>query len=152
MGFYFRKRIKLFPGIHINLSKSGVSSSFGVKGARVNVGKRGTYLNSSIPGTGIYGRHKLSGKNKTNTTKGKYNPLSEASPLHRQKRYPGAALLSFFIPGFGQLVKGQLVKVLLVWFIGGFICLLSWSTIVIPLFIWLWNVYDAYRSNPKQYA
>lgn len=39
----FRKRIKIAPGVNLNLSKGGISTSFGVKGASVSVGKRGVY-------------------------------------------------------------------------------------------------------------
>ncbi|HDR1051470.1 DUF4236 domain-containing protein [Pasteurella multocida] len=62
--FKFRKRIKIAPGITVNLSKSGVSATVGVKGASVNVGKNGTYLNVGIPGTGVYTRTKLKGAEK----------------------------------------------------------------------------------------
>jgi hypothetical protein len=57
----FRKSVKIAPGVKLNLSKSGVSGTFGVKGASVNVGKDGAYLNTGIPGTGIYDRKKLGG-------------------------------------------------------------------------------------------
>lgn len=59
MAIRFRKRIKLMPGVHINLSKSGISTTVGPRGASVNVGKKGTYLTTSIPGTGISARTKL---------------------------------------------------------------------------------------------
>lgn len=48
----FRKRVKVFPGFYLNFSKSGISSTIGVKGASINFSKRGTYLNSSMPGIG----------------------------------------------------------------------------------------------------
>ena len=57
----FRKRISIAPGIRVNVSKSGLSGTVGVKGASVNVGKNGAYLNTGIPGTGIYDRKKLGG-------------------------------------------------------------------------------------------
>ena len=60
MAWSFRKRIKIAPGVHINLSKSGVSTSLGPKGAKVTVGPKGTYLHTSIPGTGLYSRKKIS--------------------------------------------------------------------------------------------
>lgn len=41
MGFSFRKSIKLGKYAKINLSKSGPSLSFGPKGAKVNINKRG---------------------------------------------------------------------------------------------------------------
>lgn len=62
MGIRYRKRIKLLPGVNINISKSGVSTTIGPKGCSVNIGKNGTYLNTGIPGTGIYSREKISGK------------------------------------------------------------------------------------------
>ena len=59
MALFFRKRIKILPGVTLNLSKSGVSATVGRKGASVSVGKRGTYLNAGQPGTGIYSRTRL---------------------------------------------------------------------------------------------
>ena len=57
----FRKRIKIAPGVTVNVSKSGVSGTFGMKGASVNIGENGAFLNTGIPGTGIYDRHKIGG-------------------------------------------------------------------------------------------
>lgn len=59
MAWNYRRRIKIIPGVHLNFSKSGISTSIGVKGASVTLGKKGTYLNTSIPGTGIYNRQKF---------------------------------------------------------------------------------------------
>lgn len=53
MGFRFRRRVKIAPGIHLNVSKSGVSTSLGVPGATVNIGKRGVRATVGLPGTGI---------------------------------------------------------------------------------------------------
>jgi|GEM_PF-4561242 len=60
--------------------------------------------------------------------------------------YGVPALLSCFFPGLGQLVKGQILKALLIWAVGGVLgFLLAW-TIVVPSVLWAWNVYDAYNS------
>ena len=64
MGWGFRKRIKIAPGINLNISKRGVSTTIGRKGASVNIGKDGTYLNTGIPGTGFYSRQKIGGQKK----------------------------------------------------------------------------------------
>lgn len=53
MGFRFQKRIKIAPGVRVNISKSGFSTSIGPRGASVTVGKRGVRANVGIPGTGI---------------------------------------------------------------------------------------------------
>ena len=59
MGWRFRKRINIAPGVNVNLSKGGVSTSIGRKGVSVSMSKNGAYLNTSIPGTGLYHRQKL---------------------------------------------------------------------------------------------
>lgn len=54
MGFRFFKRIKIIPGVTVNVSKSGMSTSLGVKGAHVTLGGvRGTRTTVGIPGTGL---------------------------------------------------------------------------------------------------
>ena len=69
MAWSFRKKIKIAPGVNINLSKSGVSTSVGPKGTKINIGPKGTSLYKSIPGTGVYYRGKISGTGKTQSTK-----------------------------------------------------------------------------------
>ena len=68
MAWSFRRRIKLIPGVHLNFSKSGISTSIGFRGASVTLGKNGTFVNTGIPGTGFYNRQKLSsvGQNQNN--------------------------------------------------------------------------------------
>lgn len=56
----FRRRVKLLPGVHLNISGSGLGVSVGPRGASVSFGPKGTYSNVSIPGTGFYSRAKLS--------------------------------------------------------------------------------------------
>ena len=56
------------------------------------------------------------------------------------------ALISFFIPGLGQLIKGQFLKAFIIWAVGGSLSFLLAWTFVVPFVIWAWNVYDAYNS------
>ncbi len=54
MGFRLRKAIKILPGLKLNLTKNGISStSIGKKGATVNLGKNGVSQTIGIPGTGL---------------------------------------------------------------------------------------------------
>lgn len=53
MGFRFSKRIRMAKGINLNLSKSGIGISAGVKGFRIGAGPRGVRATTTIPGTGI---------------------------------------------------------------------------------------------------
>lgn len=60
MAIRFRKRIKLAPGLHLNLSGSGLSMSAGPQGASMTFGGRGgTYMNTGIPGSGLYMRERV---------------------------------------------------------------------------------------------
>lgn len=53
------------------------------------------------------------------------------------------ALLSFFVPGLGQLVKGQVIKGVLI-FIGFFAGLFAF---IIPgIIVWIWQIIDAYNN------
>ncbi|MCK5039365.1 MAG: DUF4236 domain-containing protein [Candidatus Aenigmarchaeota archaeon] len=60
----FRRRIKIIPGVRLNLSKSGISTSIGIRGVNLTFGKKGTYLNTRILGTGIHKRQKISSDTK----------------------------------------------------------------------------------------
>lgn len=53
------------------------------------------------------------------------------------------AILSFFIPGLGQIVKGQVGKGILI-FIGFVVGLLA---LFIPgVIVWIWQIIDAYNN------
>ena len=69
MGWYLRKSLKLGP-LRINLSKSGLGASVGVKGLRVGTGPRGKYLHAGREG--LYYRRSLESKG---------DSASEASPI-----------------------------------------------------------------------
>lgn len=52
-SFRFQRRIRILPGLRINLSKSGVSTSIGTRGAWFTIGPRGARTTVGIPGTGL---------------------------------------------------------------------------------------------------
>lgn len=58
MSFRFRRQLRLVPGLHLNLSRSGVSATVGVPGMRVTLGKRPA-LNVGLPGSGVSYRESL---------------------------------------------------------------------------------------------
>jgi Protein of unknown function (DUF4236) len=53
MGLRFRRTIKVLPGVHVNISKSGVSLSLGGPGATINLNKQGTQTTVGVPGSGV---------------------------------------------------------------------------------------------------
>jgi hypothetical protein len=59
MGFRFQKRIRIFKGLTLNLSKSGSSWTVGRPGASVNIKDEKVTGNIGIPGTGLSYRQSL---------------------------------------------------------------------------------------------
>jgi hypothetical protein len=54
MGFRFYRRVRLFPGLRVNLSKSGASLSVGRRGSWLTFGgKRKPSVTLGLPGTGL---------------------------------------------------------------------------------------------------
>ena len=53
VGFRFRRSVKILPGIRLNFSKSGISTSLGGRGASINIGPKGTRKTVGLPGTGL---------------------------------------------------------------------------------------------------
>lgn len=68
MAWNFRRRKKIAPGVYINMSKKGISTTVGPKGASMTFGPNGTYMNTSIPGTGLYNRQKIGSHGKQGAT------------------------------------------------------------------------------------
>lgn len=54
MGFRFRKSVRILPGVRLNISKGGVSTTIGRRGATINLGKRGVRGTVGLPGTGLF--------------------------------------------------------------------------------------------------
>jgi hypothetical protein len=54
MGLRFQRRIKILPGLSINLSKSGIGFSVGARGFHAGIDAKGRrYTSASLPGTGL---------------------------------------------------------------------------------------------------
>lgn len=53
MYWRFRRRVKLLPGLTLNLGKRSTSLSFGERGAHVTYGTHGGRVAAGIPGTGL---------------------------------------------------------------------------------------------------
>src|SRR5688500_10206532 len=56
----FRRRIKIAPGVQLNLSKGGISVTVGTRGMHYTFGRGKSDLSLGLPGTGLYYRKKIS--------------------------------------------------------------------------------------------
>lgn len=79
MGLRFRRSVKIMPGVRLNFSARGMSTTIGPRGASVNLGSRGAFLNLGLPGTGLSYRSQLTGGDSASTP-----PADE--PLHLSPR------------------------------------------------------------------
>ena len=77
MGIYLKKTFKFGP-FNVNLSKSGIGFSAGVKGARISKGPRGTFVN--IGKNGVYYRKSLTSLDKTITEKSEIGKPDGGTP------------------------------------------------------------------------
>lgn len=92
MGYFrFRKTFSVLPGVKINLSKTGVSTSVGGKGATLNIGHGKQNVTLGVPGTG----------------------LSYRTPATTQLLV--LAVVAVVIVGIAYLVQPELVKAALHW-------------------------------------
>jgi len=54
MPLRFQRRIRVAPGISINLNKRSVSASFGRRGSHITIGPKGTRTTFGLPGSGLF--------------------------------------------------------------------------------------------------
>lgn len=52
--FRFWRRIKIFPGVYLNIGKNGLSFSFGTRGLKYTIGRKRKRFTAGIPGTGLF--------------------------------------------------------------------------------------------------
>jgi hypothetical protein len=93
MGLRFRRSVRLFPGVRVNFSRGGVSTSIGVRGAHMTVGPRGAYANIGLPGSGISYRTRLDAPVRQHDFRESF-PQGHGSPrpsLHPSVRTAGVA-------------------------------------------------------------
>ncbi len=81
MGLNYRKKIKIAPGVNLNLTKKGISSvSIGKRGASVNINRQGSRATFGIPGSGISYTTKRSNK-KERKVQTEKSPVSAAENI-----------------------------------------------------------------------
>jgi len=99
MGFRFRRIIRVLPGVRLNLSRSGVSTSVGVRGAHVTLGHGKVRETVGLPGSGMY-----------------YTTTQDA----RQAHGDGAAATQDPGDGSGAWTFGRVARVLALGVLGAF--------------------------------
>lgn len=141
------------PGVRINLSKSGISTSVGPRGAKVTFGPKGTYINAGIPGTGLYTREKISSGNRRNTVGNYSSTYYNASSNQGFTPHPEILSMSgdsIGLPHFkNSFYKNFLVSLFLPFIGFAFFCFFNWwmffcclITDLIQLILWVFLLDD----------
>lgn len=104
MALRFRRRIRIAPGISLNLSKSGIGASIGPRGAKISVGSRGVYANVGLPGTGLAFREKLNKRGSPGATSARAGALSRGKVLEQQLKAGGSAVARVRVNEDGEVV------------------------------------------------
>ena len=71
MAFRFFSRIRLAPGLSLNLSKRDGSFSFGPRGAKITAGTSGVRRTVSLPGTGLWYTGKVGDRRRGGSAQGR---------------------------------------------------------------------------------
>lgn len=92
MPIRFHRQFTLFPGVKVNVSKTGMSITLGGKGFHLNLSKRGVMQTTNLPGKGLSHRSYLF-KNDEEEEEKKDNgegKQSSKKPEGKAKRSTGA--------------------------------------------------------------
>ena len=93
MGWRFQKRVRILPGVTLNFSRKGVSTSIGTRGARVTLGHDQRRTTLGLPGSGISHTEVVS--TKRGRQKSSSPPSTAADP--QRKRLVKLALIAGLI-------------------------------------------------------
>ncbi|GIX42403.1 MAG: hypothetical protein KatS3mg129_2136 [Leptospiraceae bacterium] len=108
MGFRFHKRIKIFPGVTLNLGKKSASISIGTRGAKFTIGPGRKHVTVGLPGTGLFYTEKLDKKKKSKSKQSlfskKESQIFSSGPFSEKN--------NFFLKGINAYNKGNLNKAL----------------------------------------
>lgn len=99
MGLRFRQSFQLFPGVRLNLSKGGISASFGGPGGTVNVGPKGIRSTIGIPGSGV-----------SYSTFHPYNG-NDGQTGHDSQPFPGYQPQPGYMPSFAAQQANQMREI-----------------------------------------
>lgn len=83
MAFRFQRRIRLAPGVRLNISKRGLGLSVGPRGASLSVGPSGTHAHAGIPGTGLAYRKRLDGAGRHSAGASRPASTPSSAPVER---------------------------------------------------------------------
>lgn len=87
MPIRFHRQLTIFPGVKVNISKTGMSITIGGKGFHLNFSKRGVMQTTNLPGKGLSHRsYILRNDREEEKDKSETENRSEETREHKPKR------------------------------------------------------------------
>ena len=114
MPFRFFQRVRIAPGLTLNLSKGGVSVSAGPRGAKFTAGTSGARGTVGLPGSGLFytvsdplGKAAAATGARASNTRGASVPASRKPSLSFLKRLVASPQEKAFVDGLAALSEGN---------------------------------------------
>ena len=107
MSFRFLQRVRLAPGVTLNLGKSSASLSFGPQGAKYTIGSHGARATAGLPGTGLFYTVKLPGGGRSSATEPPRSSVRSRLDLGFFRRLVTPAPERAFVDGLRALHEGD---------------------------------------------
>jgi hypothetical protein len=98
MPIRFRRTFKLFPGVKLNVSKHGISTTVGARGAHLTFNRYGVRQSLGLPGTGLSENSYLLGGSRNNGSE----TAEEEADRHVRSIHRGQGI-GCQLPGLGCL-------------------------------------------------
>ncbi len=108
MGFRLFRRVRIAPGLSLNIGKGGASLSAGIRGARVTLGARGARGTVGLPGTGLSYSATTKGGRRRGSAEAPENaqPPASSDTARTLKGCAVALLLLLAVSAIGALFGG----------------------------------------------
>jgi hypothetical protein len=84
LGFPFYRRVRIVPGVTLNVGKCNASISLGGRGAHVTLGTNGNRATVGVPGTGMYYTQRIGSPSAPTPSAPSSPPAPTPSAPHRR--------------------------------------------------------------------
>lgn len=106
---YFRifRRVRIAPGLTVNVAKTGPSLSLGVRGAHVTVGRTGIRKTVGLPGSGCFLTSRRGWHSGVHTAP-HFTSATPALPAQHSGWQVAGHVLMMLLEGIGMVIVGAL--------------------------------------------
>ncbi len=138
MPIRFRRTFRILPGVRLNVSKHGISTSVGGRGAHLTFNRFGVRQSVGLPGTGLSETSYLFGGNRAE---------EEAEAWHRNIHHGEG--VGCHLPGCGCLFMLALIAVAAIYFSAG-VLHLHFASLLTSTIAQFWHSLSVWAKHVSQ--